>query len=64
MGVKYEGEYKCGWCGHIFIAKFGKVSGKGKKQNGTSAVKCPVCLHNLRPEEDAIRVREVKQSEV
>lgn len=68
--TKFEGTYKCKWpgptggvCGCEFKAIFGKYEVKDKKQNGTSAVKCPACGHNLKPVTDAITIKELKGKE-
>jgi len=64
LSSRFEGEYCCGWCQHKFTATFGVYTVKGRgRQNGTSAVKCPNCNHNLKPKDDAIRVREIKEKE-
>lgn len=67
MSQKMEGDYECHWphnggcCGHKFTARFGRIVNQpGKVQGGgCSAVKCPKCGHNLKPVQDAIKLREI-----
>ena len=61
--TKYEGSYKCKWpgCNTEFKAVFGKYSVESKRQNGTSAVKCPACKRNCKPITDAITLKEIKE---
>ena len=64
MIEKFEGSYKCPWpgCGLEFKATFGQYTAKGKgRQNGTSAVRCPRCGHNLKPVLDAVKVQKIKE---
>jgi len=74
MSEKYEASYKCSWpgptggvCACEFSCYFKKIETiKGTatalgKKGICSAVSCPKCGHNLKPINDAITIKEIKE---
>ena len=59
---KFEGDYKCKWCGYEFTQQVGYIPNEKRQlsSGGCSAVNCPHCGNGLRPRIDAVSIRELE----